>query len=415
MVQHARQALPRLRRRERLRGALVGVLIAGVSAVSACGSEVTGPLPGRFVSVAAGLLHSCGVVEGGAVYCWGNNQFGQLGDGTLAERQSPVPVVGSVRFALVAPGGGHTCGLTEQGKVYCWGFNLNGQLGDGTVANKATPTAVDPTRTYRKLSAGSSYTCGIAADSTAYCWGWNQYGQLGDGSTTDRREPTPVAGGIKFIAIGAGSFHTCGVARDAKAYCWGSNNFGQLGGGDTVAVVRSPREVSGSLRFVEIEAGLDHTCGLAADGSAYCWGRNQWGQLGVGDSLLGINQLVPTLVAGGNGWSALAVGFNFNCGIEQVTETAYCWGYNGWGQLGASVPGRCVDQNGVVTQCSSQPYPVAGDLVFATVSAGNQHACGLSSEGVAYCWGLNENGQLGNGQSAPGAFSLRPVPVARQP
>jgi alpha-tubulin suppressor-like RCC1 family protein len=390
-------------------------LLAAALLCSACSRDVTGPLPGRFVSVAVGLIHSCGVVEGGAVYCWGNNEFGQLGDGTLAVRETPVVVVGSVRFASVAPGGGHTCGLTEQGKAYCWGFNLNGQLGDGTVASKATPTAVDPARTYRMLAAGSSYTCGISADSTAYCWGWNQYGQLGDGSLTDRHEPVPVAGGLKFIRLGAGSFHTCGVAADGKGYCWGANAFGQLGTGDTAAAVPVPREVRGSLRFLEVDAGFDHTCGRATDGSVYCWGRNQWGQLGGPDSLAGSKVLVPALVTGGIVWSALAVGSNFNCGIEEVTEAAYCWGYNGWGQLGASVPDRCVDQNGQVLQCSPKPYPVSGNLVFAAVSAGNQHACGLSVEGVAYCWGLNEDGQLGNGQRAPGAFSLRPVQVARQP
>lgn len=394
-------------------------LAAGVASgllVAACGDDGTGPgpLPAAFTSVAAGLIHSCGIVEGGALYCWGNNQWGQLGDGSLSSREAPVPVLGSLLLAAVSPGGGHTCGLTPQGKVYCWGFNLNGQLGDGTTANKTTPISIDAARTYFKLGAGASYTCGIAADSAAYCWGWNQFSQLGDGTASDRYRPTAVAGGHKFASISASSFHTCAVTSAGKAYCWGSNSFGQLGTGDTTASA-TPVEVQTGIVFAEVDVGFHHTCSRAVGGAEYCWGRNQWGQLGATDSLLGNSQFLPTPVDGGMAWTSLAAGANFSCGIEAQTEAGYCWGYNGWGQLGAEVPGQCLDQNGRVTECSATPYPVSGNVQFATISAATHHACGLSTQGVAYCWGLNEDGQLGNGQAGDNAFSIQPVRVSGQP
>lgn len=389
-------------------------LVVGVALVSGCGGETLVPLPSKFQQVVTGAIHSCGIVTDGAAYCWGNNDFGQLGDGSRKSHVYAVPVVGTVRYAALSGGAGHTCGIATTGTAYCWGFNLNGQLGDGTLTDRATAGEVAGDKSWISLSAGGSYTCGIATDSLAYCWGWNATGQLGDGSTTDRPTPTAVSGGRKFRSVSANAHHTCGLTNTGEAYCWGSNVTGQLGTGNTDAST-VPVLVSGSLTWVALDAGFSHSCGVATDGNGYCWGRNQFGQLGVGDSVGGVNQLAPFPMAGEMAWAGFNLGAYFSCGIQDQTDAAFCWGYNGSGQLGAEAPEVCTDESGLQSQCALLPLAVSGGLTFVSVSAHTQHTCGLSSNGVAYCWGSGTNGQLGNGEKGSQIFTIAPVQVAGQP
>lgn len=388
-------------------------LVAGVVLVAGCGGETLEPLPSKFQAVVAGGIHSCGIVTDGGAYCWGNNDFGQLGDGSRKSHIYPVPVVGSVRYQAISGGAGHTCGIATTGAAYCWGFNLNGQLGDGTHIDRATPAPVDGGLSWISLSAGGSYTCGIATDSLAYCWGWNATGQVGDGTNADIPTPTAVSGGHKFRSISTNAHHTCGLTVAGEAYCWGSNAQGQLGTGNSDAS-NTPVLVSGGLTWLALDAGFSHTCGTAADGSGYCWGRNHFGQLGLSDSVGGGNQTAPFPMAGEIAWASLDMGAYFSCGTEAQTGAAYCWGYNGSGQLGANAPEICTD-DGTPHQCALEPLAVSGGLVFASISAHTQHTCGLSSGGVAYCWGSGTKGQLGNGEKGEQIFSIAPLQVAGQP
>jgi alpha-tubulin suppressor-like RCC1 family protein len=397
--------------REALSGALI---VMGLGALAGCGSETAEPLPGKFEQVEAGVLHSCGIVSGGFVYCWGNNDYGQLGDGSRRTRLYPHSVVGTIRYGTVSPGAGHTCGIATNGVGYCWGLNANGQLGDGTRSDRATPGLIQGSLSWLVLVAGGAYTCGIATDSLAYCWGWNGTGQLGDGTTIDRLTPVAVSGGHKFRWISVNSFHTCGLATDGTTYCWGANDYGQLGTGNTTPSA-TPVAVQGGRSFVSIEVGFYHSCGLAADGTGYCWGRNHFGQLGLGESGAGADQPLPVAIAGNRVWAGLSPGAFFSCGLEAGTGDAYCWGINASGQLGTDVSDRCTDPSGGVYQCTFSPALVKGGIKFASVSASTQHACGLSREGVAYCWGLGSDGQLGNGQQGTQVFSIQPVKVGGQP
>lgn len=390
-------------------------LVAGTLMLGACGSDVAAPLPAKFQQVVAGVIHSCGILTDGTAYCWGNNDFGQLGDGSYKTRVWPVPVVGSVRFTTLAAGAGHTCGIATTGLAYCWGLNLNGQLGDQTHTDRATPAPVESNLTFVTLSAGGAYTCGTTAEGTAYCWGWDQFSQLGDGATADQSTPKPVLGGLKFASINGNAFHTCGVALAGAAYCWGKNDYGQLGTG-TLTDSPIPAAVSGGVSFVSVEAGYYHSCGVATDGTGSCWGRNHAGQLGVGDSLGSQDQPVPVTVAGDLHWSMISSGAYFTCGVEAGgSGAAYCWGTNQSGQLGASSATSCLDESSNSYQCALSPLAVTGGLTFAEVSASTQHACGLTTDGVAYCWGLGSDGQLGNGQQGREVFSIEPVKVGGQP
>ena len=189
---------------------------------------------------------------------------------------------------------------------------------------------------------------------------------------------------VTFAAVSVGGIHTCGVAAGGVAYCWGWNTRGQLGDGTSGTERWVPVRVVGDARFAAVSAGDRYTCGLTTTGAAYCWGLNGWGQLGDGTTT---DRSSPVLVAGVLNFKLVATGFRQTCAIA-VSGAAYCWGLNRAGQLG----------DGTTTDRSS-PARVAGDLTFSAVSAGDFHTCGVTTAGAAYCWGANGDGQLGDGST----------------
>jgi alpha-tubulin suppressor-like RCC1 family protein len=205
-----------------------------------------------FSAISTGLLHTCGLTTGAAVYCWGYGQDGELGDGTTGGSSSPVAVAGGLTFTALSASGFHTCGITTNGTAYCWGANAFGQLGDGSTTSSSVPVAVAGGLTFSALAsganglglatgrsntapAGDEYTCGVTTAQAAYCWGRNRFGELGNGSTASSAVPAAVGGGLTFSALSASGVHTCGLATNGVAYCWGSNSNGQLGTGTTIS------------------------------------------------------------------------------------------------------------------------------------------------------------------------------------
>jgi len=277
-------------------------------------------------------------------------------------------------------------------------------------SNIACTTAVTPAIVgFEAVFAGGAHTCALASvPGAAYCWGRGESGQLGvpvPSSTclTDggffpcSMVPVPVGGGLTFEMLAAGAAHTCGLANDGTAYCWGSNAYGQLGDNSTTNQ-SGPVQVGGGLTFVSIDAGAAHTCGITTAGEAYCWGRNDRGQLGNGTTT---NSALPVAVAGGLSFQLIAAGgfvIGHTCGLTDMGD-AYCWGDNQRGQLGIGT----ADLNP-----HAVPDLVSGGLVFKWLTAGlGQHSCGLTELGAAYCWGSNTVGALGNRSKKNSA-----VPVA---
>ncbi len=356
-----------------------------------------------FTSVDGGYVHSCGVTTSGAAYCWGDNFSGQLGEETSPSawyRASPAPVArAELKFTTISTGVWHTCGTTPSGAAYCWGDNSFGQLGDGTNVARATPVPVAGGLRFAAVSAGSFHTCGVTTSGAAYCWGDNQNAQLGDGTTDRRATPVPVAGGYTFTTISAGHAHTCGVIPGGVAVCWGDDGSGQLGDGAVSAGNASfrpyPAPVVGVRGFARVSAGNVHTCGVTTRGAAYCWGYNIWGQLGDATTT---QRSRPVRVTGGLRFAAVDAGSYFTCGLTGG-GAAYCWGENRDGELGDGT-----------TTARSSPVAVAGGLRFAAVRAGWYHACGMKTDSGAFCWGYNAHGQLGEGTTVS---DPTPVPVVQ--
>jgi alpha-tubulin suppressor-like RCC1 family protein len=369
--------------------------------------------------VSAGTDHTCGILEG-AAYCWGDDTNGELGIGSTTDARVPTAVVttGVLSGKTVteisagmddANGGQHTCAVADGG-VYCWGLNSHGELGNGTNTQSTTPVQAGSITGVTDVATGYMHSCALTGGKV-YCWGDNSRGQLGDGSNNQRTSPVLVQGALAnktVTAIAAGAAHTCAIAGGA-AYCWGSNVSGQLGVNNNTnsavpLAVLSSGALSG-LTVSTISAGQAHTCAIAG-GKAYCWGINNNGQLGNNST---INTTVAVAVtapwATGAALSSLSAGMYSTCVV--AAGKAYCWGDNSNGQLG----------NGNTTDQKTPVAVTATGVLSGTVdqvTAGATHSCAVSAS-VAYCWGENAEGRLGNNTTTASTVPVTVQAVAGPP
>jgi alpha-tubulin suppressor-like RCC1 family protein len=343
----------------------------------------------RFQSVTAGTTHTCGVTATTA-YCWGDNGYGQLGTGNEHPSAVPVAVAGGETFASVSAGDGFTCGVTTSGEGYCWGRSAFTQSQGGRPPRIDTPAPVSGSLHFVQVSAGANHACGVTTDRAVYCWGANALGQLGSGDSVASPAPRPVAARAPFESVSAGWDHTCAVATDGAAYCWGNNRFGQLGDGSQ-RTSWAPRPVVQVHDFLSVSAGGHHTCGVTARGIGYCWGDNfhsQFGRVAEGTSRLGSWAPVPLQL--GHRLVAVSAGGLHTCALTFASiDRVSCWGANGDYQLGVRT---FVRPDEVV-----QSKTAFRGIEFVQIDAGDYHTCGTTEEGVIYCWGRNEDGQLGDG------------------
>ena len=262
--------------------------------------NMTGVLAGKTIKqISTGAYHTCVVASDDNAYCWGENMKGQLGNNSTANSSVPVKVDTSGVLAgktikQISTGHYHTCAVASDDKMYCWGENNNGELGNGSTVDSRVPVAVNMTgvlagKTIKQMSVGTYNTCVIASDDKVYCWGSNAYGQVGNNSLTDSNVPvavntTGVLAGKTIKQISVGHHRACAIASDDKMYCWGNNMGGALGNGSTAdSHIPVSVNMSGILAgkvIRRISIGAFHTCVYATDNKIYCWGSNNYGQLG---------------------------------------------------------------------------------------------------------------------------------------
>ncbi len=363
----------------------------------------------NFVSVGVGNATTCGVTASNALYCWGQNNNGQLGDGTTTNRSVPTRVVApaGVRFIAVSQNQRDAvttvtnCALAVGGSAYCWGYGAGGAIGDGGSVNRLTATLVTPPLgvTFTSISAGGTFTCGLESTGTGYCWGNGVVGTLGDGLHTNHALPTAVTppAGVFFSTLFAGFQTACATTATGVAYCWGINLNNEIGDGTTTQRnVPSPVSAPAGVSFASVQTGVAG-CGMTFTQVMYCWGAG--GLTGDGTSTPRPTPVLVSMPAGVT-FVTFATGVDHTCALT-TAGAAWCWGYNGTGALG----------DGTATD---RPAPVAvsmpAGVSFVAISVGSEHSCGLTALGAIWCWGLGAYGQLGDGTNAA---RFTPVRVAR--
>jgi hypothetical protein len=286
-------------------------------------------------SEASDSTFTCGLTEDGSAWCWGANAAGQLGRGDVFPDPSPRKVVGGLVFVDLDVGGAHACALAAgSGEAFCWGDNDYGQLGTGDSTISPEPVAVATSLRFAAITTGTTHTCGLLATGEVYCWGYNSQGQLGTGTTEGSPTPALVSGPVRFTALDAGSLDTCGIADNGDAYCWGYNIFGEVGTGQFVfEPVLTPSLVVGGHKWTGLSVGSGFACGLTVEGPAYCWGIDADGRLGIGVTSANPHP-TPELVLGDEQFTAISAGFDQTCAVSAALDKpVFCWGRNDRGQL----------------------------------------------------------------------------------
>ncbi len=391
-------------------------------------APVTVPLHGQAIALSAGGAHTCAVLKGGDVWCWGDNRFGQLGDGTKLERTEPVRVQNLNGPAVdVAVGHVHSCALLHNGQVQCWGGNYYGQIGDGTNETRYAPTRVrNLPRGIIDVAAGGWRTCALTAGGEAFCWGKNG-GGLGNGSMAPSSLPVSVMRpyGVLFTQMSVGYGVTCGISQDKTAFCWGTNFKGQLGTGWPLEhdIPLPVSDIPDTVR--NMDTSPSHACAVLQNGETWCWGL----YVDVGESA-GIVHYAPARM---NVPSAVEVATTSRdtCIVTSAGDV-YCWGFGydespqkigglsgpvthiDGGESTSSPPMMCALTEDNAVQCwapdsSTSPMTVTLPMTVTAISVGGKHACAVGTQGDVYCWGNNEQGQLGTGQREFGDFPPQKV------
>ncbi len=318
--------------------------------------------------------HMLGIKNDGTLWAWGNNGFGQLGDGSTTDRAIPTQIGSASNWTDIAAGSYHSLGITADGKLWAWGFNAWLSLGDGTSINRNTPTQIGSAINWRNAGAGDIHSFGISTAGKLYAWGYNGNGQLGNGNSTSSNIPIPIAPAINWKMITGGKYHSAGITDDDRLFTWGANSAGQLGDGTTIGK-NLPVQIGPAGNWATAACGYDISAGVTTDGKLFTWGQNDYGQLGNGTIGAGTNLTTPAQVGSGTNWKNVSLGWDHTHALT-TDGKGWAWGYNNSGQFGNGN-----NSNSLV------PVPFGTPYNFTDITAGTFYAAAITTDQQALAWG----------------------------
>ena len=313
----------------------------------------------------------------GKLFCWGSNKNGTVGNGKTDNQLIPEVVLENVKTVAIAPGHGVSVAVSNDDYLYCWGYNKYGQVGNGTFDNQISPMSI--LGNVKNVYIGGLHTAALTRSGKLYCWGNNTHGQIGDDTTDDISKPKKIMNNIKDVSLGL--YHSAAIDFNGDLYCWGNNIYGQVGNGTTENQLK-PVKIMEKVKKVVL--GSNISAAITEDGSLYCWGNNYNGRVGNGNEL---NQLVPYKVL--DNVEDVILGLNHSAAID-VNGNLFCWGDNYKGQLGNGKKGIYGKVN--------KPVKILEDVKM--VALGGYHSAAVTNDNTLYCWGDNQDGELGDGTTS---------------
>jgi alpha-tubulin suppressor-like RCC1 family protein len=334
------------------------------------------------LALSTGHYHTCALREGDELWCWGRNDYGQTGSESAEPVSLPRRVGDRGQWTAMDAGNSFTCGIQADGSLWCWGRNDYAQIAPSVEgASFSAPKQVGEATHWHAVSAGVDSACAITDADALWCWGSNSFGVGGIGTTGGTIPPSELPGTWESVAVG--DYHACGVQTGGTLWCWGSNGYGQIAAPSETSQLNAPTQVGEATDWVAAFPSGYSACAVREDGELWCWGGNQSGQLGDGETDAWTE---PTLFGVDGPWIDVALGHTLESAAAGVKSDGSLWSW-GLGYVG----------RGESTETISTPTPVATASNFTTVDAGHSHLCTANDLGEVWCWGDNTYGQLGDG------------------
>ncbi|TPD71266.1 RCC1 domain-containing protein [Flavobacterium microcysteis] len=338
-------------------------------------------------TISSGLDHTLALKTDGTLWAWGDNQYGELGDGTVVSKNQPVQIGTANDWQKISAGNNFSLAIKNDGTLWAWGYNIYSQLGNGNVVNQRSPIKIGTATDWQSISAApgliGGHSMALKTNGTLWSWGNNFYGQLGDDTLTNKNQPVQIGTDTNWLAIAAGGAHSVAIKANGTLWAWGGNGLRQLGDGTNVDK-RIPIQIGTATNWKSINVGYTHNFGIKTDGTLWAWGSGLDGRLGLGSASAAA---IPTQVGTDNDWAKAIAGAEHSLALK-TNGNLWSWGKNESGELGLGTNS---------TTDIMVPTQVNTNADKTLISAGRDFSQVMNSDGFLYATGLNTAGQLGDG------------------